>query len=92
MNRARLDSHAQISRPARLFVVVDSYEAMIRSDVAYRAARSHDEAYQEALELAGRRYDPERIAVLRTLDGARWRAVAQDEAAALGDRAAAAIR
>ncbi len=83
---------AQSSRPARLFVVVDSYEAMIRSDVAYRAARSHDEAYLEILELAGRRYDPELVAVLRKVDGARWRAVAQDEqeaAAALGNRAAA---
>lgn len=64
-------------RPARVFCLVDSYEAIVRGDVGYRARRDHDTARDEILELAGVRYDPELVAVFGGLDRAAWRAVAE---------------
>ncbi|HUJ63536.1 MAG TPA: HD domain-containing phosphohydrolase [Kofleriaceae bacterium] len=66
-----------IPRAARVFVLVDSYEAMVRDDVAYRACRDHAAARDELIELAGVRYDPELVALWRTIDRARWEAVAE---------------
>lgn len=68
-------------RAARIFVLVDSYEAIIRDDVGYRASRDHDVARAEIVELAGVRYDPELVAIWRSLDHLRWQAVAHDVAA-----------
>lgn len=68
-------------RAARIFVLVDSYEAMIRDDVGYRASRDHEAARAEILELAGVRYDPELVVIWRSLDEQRWQAVAHDLAA-----------
>jgi len=64
-------------RAARLFVLVDSYEAIVRDDVGYRASRDHDAARDELCELSGVRYDPELIAIFRTIDPQAWRAVAE---------------
>jgi HD-GYP domain-containing protein (c-di-GMP phosphodiesterase class II) len=66
-------------RIARIFVLVDSYEAMIRDDVGYRASRDHDAARAEVIELAGVRYDPELVDLWKRLDRARWEAVLADE-------------
>ncbi|HEX3478596.1 MAG TPA: HD domain-containing phosphohydrolase [Kofleriaceae bacterium] len=68
---------ADSPRAARVFCLVDSYEAIVRDDVGYRACRDHDTARDEILELAGVRYDPELVAVFRGLDRAAWRAVAE---------------
>jgi response regulator RpfG family c-di-GMP phosphodiesterase len=65
----------QIPRAARIFCLVDSYEAIVRDDVGYRARRDHDAARGELLELAGIRYDPELVALWATIDEARWQAV-----------------
>jgi len=73
----------QIPRAARIFCLVDSYEAMVRDDVGYRARRDHDAAHAEMLELAGIRYDPELVQIFATLDRAAWRAVADGELATL---------
>ena len=66
---------AAIPRAARVFALVDSYEAIVRDDVGYRARRDHDAARDELIELAGVRYDPELVAVWRTIDPRRWQAV-----------------
>ena len=65
-----------------MFCLVDSYEAMIRDDVGYRASRDHDAARAELIELAGIRYAPELVAAWRGLDERRWQAVAHDVAIA----------
>ena len=64
-----------IPRAARIFGLCDSYEAIVRDDVAYRASRDHAAARAELCELAGVRYDPELVAVWRTIDPVRWSAV-----------------
>lgn len=66
----------EIPKAARMFVLVDSYEAMIRDDVGYRASRDHAAARDELIELAGVRYDPELVAVWRAIDPVRWESVA----------------
>jgi len=63
-------------RAARVFVLVDSYEAIVRDDVGYRAARDHDSARAELVSLAVVRYDPELVAIWQTIDAQRWQAVA----------------
>lgn len=75
-----------IPRAARIFGLVDSYEAIVRDDVGYRARRDHDAAHAELCELAGVRYDPELVAIFRGLDVHAWRAVVD------GDATAAVIR
>jgi HD-GYP domain-containing protein (c-di-GMP phosphodiesterase class II) len=72
-----------IPRSARVFGIVDSYEAMIRTDQAYRVAIDHDVARAEIVALAGVRYDPELVAIFARLDRGRWRAVADDDAGTL---------
>lgn len=64
-----------IPRLARIFGLVDSYEAIVRDDVGYRARRDHDAARAEIVELAGVRYDPELAAVFASVDVPAWRAV-----------------
>lgn len=64
-----------IPRHARLFVLVDSYEAIVREDVGYRAARDHAAAREEMIELAGLRYDPELVEIFAKLDAGAWQAV-----------------
>ena len=65
-----------IPRAARLFGLVDSYEAIVRDDVGYRAGRDHDAARDEICELAGVRYDPELVAIFAGLDPVAWRELA----------------
>jgi HD-GYP domain-containing protein (c-di-GMP phosphodiesterase class II) len=66
---------AAIPKAARIFCLVDSFEAMVRDDVGYRASRERAAARAEILELAGIRYDPELVAVFAGLDPAAWDAV-----------------
>jgi response regulator RpfG family c-di-GMP phosphodiesterase len=66
----------QTPRAARVFVLVDSYEAITRDDVAYRACRDDAAARAELIELAGVRYDPELVAIWRAIDARRWQAAA----------------
>lgn len=73
----------QIPRAARVFCLVDSYEAIVREDVAYRAQRDHDAAHAEMLELAGVRYDPDLVRIFHGLDRGAWRAVAEGELATI---------
>jgi len=73
---------AQSPRAARIFCLVDSYEAIVRDDVGYRAQRDHDTAYAEMLELSGIRYDPELVQIFAGLDRGAWRAVAEETLAA----------
>jgi response regulator RpfG family c-di-GMP phosphodiesterase len=58
-----------------VFGLVDSYEAIVRDDVGYRARRDHDAARDEIIELAGVRYDPELVAIFSRIDKQAWRAV-----------------
>jgi len=51
---------------ARLFAVVDTYDA-ITSDRHYRRARSHRQALAELEQAAGTQLDPELVAVFRQL-------------------------
>ena len=74
---------AQSPRAARIFCLVDSYEAIVRDDVGYRAQRDHDAAHAELLELAGIRYDPELVRIFGALDRGLWRAVADGELATI---------
>jgi len=69
---------AAIPRAARIFALVDSYEAIVRDDVGYRARRDHDAAHDEIIELAGVRYDPELVAIFRGIDGSTWCGVYED--------------
>jgi HD-GYP domain-containing protein (c-di-GMP phosphodiesterase class II) len=72
----------QIPRAARIFTLVDSYEAIVRDDVGYRARRDHDAAHAELLELAGIRYDPELVRIFHGLDRGAWLAIADETLAA----------
>lgn len=72
----------QIPRAARIFGLVDSYEAIVRDDVGYRACRDHEAAREEIIELAGVRYDPELVAIFRAIDVVEWREVFSSPAAA----------
>jgi HD-GYP domain-containing protein (c-di-GMP phosphodiesterase class II) len=72
----------QIPRAARIFCLVDSYEAMVRDDVGYRAQRDHDTAHAELLELSGIRYDPDLVRIFHSLDRIAWRGVAEEALAA----------
>jgi HD-GYP domain-containing protein (c-di-GMP phosphodiesterase class II) len=68
-----------IPRAARIFGLCDSYEAIVRDDVGYRARRDHDAARAEIIELAGVRYDPELVKIFRAIDLGAWRAVYDGE-------------
>lgn len=72
-----------IPRAARVFGLVDSYEAIVRDDVGYRARRDHEAARDELCELAGIRYDPELVAIFRAIDPQAWRAAGETPAASL---------
>ena len=74
---------AQSPRAARIFCLVDSYEAIVRDDVGYRAQLDHDVAHAEMLELAGVRYDPDLVRIFAALDQHAWRAVAEGDLAAV---------
>lgn len=78
-----------IPRLARVFGLVDSYEAIVRDDVGYRTRRDHEAARDELIELAGVRYDPELVDVFRRVDFAAWRAVMDEPAIVVAVRGAA---
>jgi HD-GYP domain-containing protein (c-di-GMP phosphodiesterase class II) len=66
-----------IPKLARVFGLVDSYEAITRDDVGYRARRDHDAAREEIVELAGIRYDPDLVRVFHAIEPGRWRVTAE---------------
>jgi response regulator RpfG family c-di-GMP phosphodiesterase len=69
----------RIPRSARVFALVDSYDAMVRSDRAFRDPVSHERACDEILTLSGQRYDPLVVeAFARVRDGA-WLEVVDEE-------------
>ncbi len=60
----------KIPLDARIFSVVDSYDAMT-SDRPYRKAMSHEEAMEEIRENSGTQFDPEVVEVFDELMGSR---------------------
>lgn len=62
-----------IPEDARIFAVVDSYEAIVREDRSFRIGLDHDRARAEIIELAGVRYDPEIVDAFATIDASAWR-------------------
>jgi HD-GYP domain-containing protein (c-di-GMP phosphodiesterase class II) len=61
-----------IPEDARIFAVVDSYEAIVRDDRVFRVGQAHDEARAEIIALAGVRYDPEIVAAFASIDAREW--------------------
>src|SRR6185436_11002804 len=59
-------SGEQIPLPARIFAVVDTYDA-ITSDRPYRRAHSHQAALAELERVAGKQLDPEVVEAFREL-------------------------
>jgi len=59
---------------ARIFAVVDSYDAMT-SDRCYRKGMPHEVAIEEIRRLAGSQYDPSIVATFLAIDQREWRAV-----------------
>lgn len=62
----------KIPRGARVFAIVDSYDAMLRTDRPYRVCTAEEAAREEILRLAARRYDPELVSVWSGIDRGRW--------------------
>ncbi|MDA8064409.1 MAG: HD domain-containing protein [Thermaerobacter sp.] len=60
-----------IPLPARIFSVVDSFDA-ITSDRPYRAARGFEEAWEELDRGAGGQFDPRVVQAFRRVDPAQW--------------------
>lgn len=58
---------------ARIFAIVDAYDAMVRSDRPYRVAVSHEAAHAEVLELSGIKYDPALVTCFCSIDAGAWR-------------------
>jgi putative nucleotidyltransferase with HDIG domain len=61
---------------ARIFHLVDSYDAMRRSDRDFRPARSHEEAWAEIERLAGELYDPVLVSHVARIGEAPWSTIA----------------
>jgi response regulator RpfG family c-di-GMP phosphodiesterase len=59
---------------ARIFAIVDTYDAMT-SDRVYRKALPHEVAMDEIKRLAGEQYDPDLVASFFKLDEDQWKDV-----------------
>jgi putative nucleotidyltransferase with HDIG domain len=66
---------AEIPLHARIFAIVDSYDA-IRSERPYKPAASHDRAVSALLESAGSRLDPELVALFAAQPAEVWERIA----------------
>lgn len=77
----------QIPMAARLFGIVDTYDAMVRDDRLYRCGVAHEVAVAEIRELAGVKYDPNLVDAFARIDMGAWRAVGErwpDQSDAVG--------
>ncbi|QQR90274.1 MAG: HD domain-containing protein [Myxococcales bacterium] len=61
---------------ARIFAIVDTYDAMT-SDRVYRAALSHDDAVEEIRSLAEVQYDPRLVECFLAIDPDMWQDIRQ---------------
>ncbi len=64
----------QIPVGARIFAVVDTYDAMT-SERVYRKAMPHHKAIEEIRSLAGKQYDPDVVRALLSVDMEHWQKV-----------------
>ena len=64
----------EIDLPARIFSVIDAYDA-ITSDRCYRRAQSHEQAVAELRRFAGEQFDPEVVAAFARVPAEEWEAV-----------------
>ncbi len=67
----------QICLGARIFAVVDAYDA-ITSDRVYRKASPYDVAHQEIVRGAGRQFDPRVVAAWTRVPPEEWRRIRRD--------------
>jgi response regulator RpfG family c-di-GMP phosphodiesterase len=67
----------QICLGARIFAVVDTYDA-ITSDRPYRAARSYDVAREEIRKHAGAQFDPRVAAAWEAIPAEEWSRIRRD--------------
>lgn len=70
----------EICMGARIFAVIDSYDAM-RSERVYRGPISHAEAVQEIIAGAGSQFDPDVAAAFKRCDAELDRIISASEAA-----------
>ncbi len=61
----------QISLPARVFSVIDAFDA-ITSDRVYRAAAPYEEAMRRITAAAGTQFDPQVVAAFIRIDPVEW--------------------
>jgi HD-GYP domain-containing protein (c-di-GMP phosphodiesterase class II) len=66
---------AEISRLAQIFIAVDAYESMLRTDRLFREGVAHEAAIAELTSLRGARYEADVIDALLAIDVHEWRAV-----------------
>lgn len=59
---------------ARIFAIVDTYDAMT-SDRVYRKGLPHETAVEEIQRLSGKQYDPELVKTFLALDEEQWQDV-----------------
>ena len=57
---------------ARMFTIVDSYDAMVRIDREFRVGVSHRAACEEIRALTGKKYDPEIAEVFHQVSEGPW--------------------
>ena len=67
----------QIPLGARLFAVIDVYDALT-TDRAYHAARSHTDAFARLAELSGTHFDPEVVAAFGRIPFDELREIARN--------------
>lgn len=65
-------SGTDIPLAARMFTIVDSYDAMVRVDRGFRVSVGHRAACDEIESLAGKKYDPDIVAVFSALSEGPW--------------------
>lgn len=81
----------EIARAARIFAIVDAYDAMT-SDRPYRRALGHAVAVAALQGGAGTQFDPALVAAFLRIPAREWRDLAEREAAAVAPPAAAPRR
>lgn len=64
-------ANAEIDLNARIFAVVDAFDAIV-SDRVYRAGKSYEEALAEIEKWSGKQFDPAVVAAFRLVPKADW--------------------
>ncbi|MCA9708698.1 MAG: HD domain-containing protein [Myxococcales bacterium] len=67
-----------IPASARVFALVDAYDAMLRTDRVYRVGVGHDEARAELESLAGIKYEAAIVEAFTRIARGRWEAIWHD--------------